>query len=530
MVKASVKARRGASAGGKGRKRRSEWSNQKISLYRISFEQGRDFVRRLKLTSFKEWQEWSKSGQRPSNVPSNPWEVYKGKGWVSWPDWMGYKHPAGHVKGQMLPFTSARAIVRRLRLTSLKKWQEWRKSGQRPSNVPGNPNQVYKGKGWVSYPDWMGYKPKAGHVKGQMLPFTSARAIVRRLRLTGLKEWYEWSKSGQRPSNVPACPDQVYKGKGWVSYPDWMGYQFTKGDQTRGKSQMLPFTSARAIVRRLRLTSKKEWQEWSKSGQRPSNVPGNPARAYKGKGWISYADWMGYQYTKGDEARGKSQMLSFTSARAIVRRLRLTSQKEWQEWSKSGQRPSNVPGCPEHVYKGKGWVSYPDWMGYQFRKGDQMRGRSQMLPFTSARAIVRRLRLTSQKEWKEWSKSGQRPSNVPGCPDHVYKGKGWVSYADWMGYKPKTGQVRGEMLSFLSARAIVRRLRLTSKKEWQEWSKSGQRPSNVPSDPAKAYKGKGWVSWPDWMGYQYTKEDESKRRKRKRIEQSNSRGDSNVLL
>eukprot|EP00947_MAST-08B_sp_MAST-8B-sp1_P006081 g6081.t1 len=247
-----------------GRKRRSEWSPQKISLYRLSFEQGRDFVRRLKLTSQKEWKEWSKSGQRPSNVPSSPDRAYKGKGWVSYPDWMGYKPKAGHVKGQMLSFTSARAIVRRLRLTSKKEWREWSKSGQRPRNVPSHPDQAYKGKGWVSYLDWMGYKPKAGHVQGQMLPFTSARAIVRRLRLTSKKEWQEWSKSGQRPCNVPGCPDQAYKGKGWVSWPDWMGYQYTKGDETRGKSQMLPFTSARAIVRRLRLTSQKEWYEWSK--------------------------------------------------------------------------------------------------------------------------------------------------------------------------------------------------------------------------------------------------------------------------
>eukprot|EP00947_MAST-08B_sp_MAST-8B-sp1_P001807 g1807.t1 len=362
----SVKARRRTGARGGGRKRRKVWGRADISLYRISFEQGRDFVRRLKLRSKKEWQEWGKSGQRPSNVPACPDQVYKGKGWVSWPDWMGYQYTNGD-----------------------------------------------QNKG-----------------KSQMLPFTSARAIVRRLQLTSQKEWNEWSKSGQRPSNVPSHPEQVYKGKGWVSYPDWMGYQYTKGDETRGKSQMLPFTSARDIVRRLRLTSQKEWQEWRKSGQRPSNVPADPHKVYRGKGWVSLPDWMGYQYTEGDETRGKSQMLPFTSARDIVRRLQLTSQKEWQEWSKSGQRPSNVPALPSQVYKDKGWVSWPDWMGYTAKKVD-----GQMLPFTSARAIVRRLRLTSQKEWQEWSKSGQRPSNVPGCPDQVYKGKGWVSYPDWMGYQ-----------------------------------------------------------------------------------------------
>ena len=62
------------------------------------------------------------------------------------------------------------------------------------------------------------------------LPFHRARAFVHRLKLTSVEEWKEWSKSGQRPSNVPGRPDQVYKDTGWVSWPDWMGYT----DKKRG--------------------------------------------------------------------------------------------------------------------------------------------------------------------------------------------------------------------------------------------------------------------------------------------------------
>ena len=48
----------------------------------------------------------------------------------------------------------------------------------------------------------------------------------------------------------------------------------------------------------------------------------------------------------------------------MVRELGLTSEKEWKEWSKSGQRPSNIPSCPHQVYRDAGWVSMPDWLGY----------------------------------------------------------------------------------------------------------------------------------------------------------------------
>eukprot|EP00947_MAST-08B_sp_MAST-8B-sp1_P003452 g3452.t1 len=283
---------------------------------------------------------------------------------------MGYKPKPGYTYGQMLPYSRASEIVRRLKLKSQKEWKEWSKSGQRPSNVPGNPDKVYKDKGWVSYPEWMGYQANDSKAKSQqMLGFTAARVIVVKLKLRRVKEWNEWRKSGQRPSNVPSNPEKVYKDKGWVSWPDWMGYQYTHGDASRGKSQMLPYSRASEIVRQLKLKSQKEWTEWSKSGQRPSNVPSSPDKVYKDKGWVSYPEWMGYQ---ANDSKAKSQqMLGFTAARVIVVKLKLRSVKEWYEWSKSGQRPSNVPSSPDKVYKDKGWVSWPDWMGYQYTMGDE---------------------------------------------------------------------------------------------------------------------------------------------------------------
>ncbi|WP_192820193.1 hypothetical protein [Rufibacter sp. LB8] len=37
----------------------------------------------------KIWKEYCDSGLKPDNIPSNPDEVYKDKGWISWSDWMG---------------------------------------------------------------------------------------------------------------------------------------------------------------------------------------------------------------------------------------------------------------------------------------------------------------------------------------------------------------------------------------------------------------------------------------------------------
>jgi hypothetical protein len=61
-------------------------------------------------------------------------------------------------------------------------------------------------------------------------------------------------------------------------------------------------------------------------------------------------------------ARGGA--LSFEAARTFVRTLKLGSQKEWHEYSKSGKRPSNIASNPRDTYCDAGWVSMPDWLGY----------------------------------------------------------------------------------------------------------------------------------------------------------------------
>jgi hypothetical protein len=71
----------------------------------------------------------------------------------------------------------------------------------------------------------------------------------------------------------------TYRDNGWVSWPDWLG---------NGKRyDMLPFAAGRAYVRKLELRNRPEWREWSRSGQRPSNIPSNPQKMYRNDGWIS---------------------------------------------------------------------------------------------------------------------------------------------------------------------------------------------------------------------------------------------------
>ena len=60
--------------------------------------------------------------------------------------------------------------------------------------------------------------------------------------------------------------------------------------------------------------------------------------------------------------------------------------------------------------------------------------KNKYLPFEEAREFVRGLGLKSIIEWKEYSKSGKRPKDIPSSPNTIYRDKGWVGLKDWLGY------------------------------------------------------------------------------------------------
>ena len=119
--------------------------------------------------------------------------------------------------------------------------------------------------------------------------------------------------------------------------------------------------------------------------------------------------------------------------------------------------------------------------------------------FEDARTYVRTLGLKSEKEWREWKKSGARPHDIPSSPDMTYASSGWLSYDDFLGYAD--GKVAGSFRSFEDARTYVRTLGLKSQKEWKEWSSSGARPHDIPSNPNLTYASSGWLSYGDFLGY-----------------------------
>lgn len=250
----------------------------------------------------------------------------------------------------------------------------------------------------------------------------------------------------------------------------------------------LPFEEAKAFVHNLNLENQKEWSIYSRT-DRPNNIPGNPYKIYQNNGWINWGDWLGTSSVR------KKDFLTFIDARNFVRSLGLNGNQEWREYSKSGERPENIPSSPERVYKDQGWVNWGDFLG----TGNIKPGDIDYLPFGKAREFAHSLKLKSQMEWNEYCQSGERPENIPASPEHQYKNDGWTTWSDFLGngYIPNHQRI---FLSFENTKKFARSLGLKGDHEWREYWKTNNRPNNIPANPSKVYKDKGWVNWPDFLG------------------------------
>ncbi|MCP5493114.1 MAG: hypothetical protein H7A23_01030 [Leptospiraceae bacterium] len=129
--------------------------------------------------------------------------------------------------------------------------------------------------------------------------------------------------------------------------------------------------------------------------------------------------------------------------------------------------------------------------------------------FEEARKFVHNLGLKSQSEWVKYCKGempekGKKPDDIPRAAYVTYKEQGWKGMGAWLGTGTIAPQNR-KFISFEKARKFVQKLRLQSSLEWTNYCKGeltdlGIKPDEIPSDPSRVYKNKGWVDWNDWLG------------------------------
>ena len=176
------------------------------------------------------------------------------------------------------------------------------KKGILPKDIPTNPHNIYKDKGWINYEDWLGYDTKTlfkDFWRQRYRSFEEARSFVRRLGLKSESEWIKYCRGklpekGKKPDDIPTKAYRTYKEDGWISMGDWLG----TGTVATKRRKYLPFKEARAFVHSIGLKSQSEWIKYCRGelpekGIKPNDIPTKAYRTYKDKGWVSMGDWLG---------------------------------------------------------------------------------------------------------------------------------------------------------------------------------------------------------------------------------------------
>ena len=258
-----------------------------------------------------------------------------------------------------------------------------------------------------------------------------------------------------------------------------------------GPANWRPFEEARAFVQQLHLKSQTDWFEYSKLKSRPKDIPTTPSTVYQGKGWASWGDWVG----TGTIASQSRIYRPFKKARLFARGLGLKSRAQWTEFALSGRLPKDIPAIPAQVYKAE-WLGVGDWLGTGAVASQSRMYRS----FKKARAFARSLNLKSATEWRNLSKSGELPKDIPsGKPYKIYKDRGWIGWGDWLGTMAVATNDRSYR-PFEKARAFAHGLQLKSAQEWFTYAKSGKLPRDIPASARKVYRNSGWAGFRDWLG------------------------------
>lgn len=312
------------------------------------FTEARSFVHTLGLKNSDEWRVYCQSGKKPDDIPGYPQNVY-GAEFKDLGDWLGTGF-VGTRNRVFLPFTEARAYIYTLGLKTYVEWRGYCKSGEKPENIPTNPNVVYRDEfeGWG---DWLGTQHIANQ-KRQYRPFAEARAFVHTLDLKNRAQWMAYCASGKKPGDIPTNPRSTYKGH-FKSLGDWLGTGFVHYRDRRYR----PFEEARDFIHALELKSRAQWVAYCISGEKPDDIPADPRRTYGGE-FKDLGDWLGtgYVHTHNREYR------PYEEARSFVRSLGIKNEAEWYAYTKSNKKPDDIPVSPRSTY-GADFKSMGDWLG-----------------------------------------------------------------------------------------------------------------------------------------------------------------------
>jgi hypothetical protein len=169
--------------------------------------------------SASKWYEYVKKNNLPDFITSNPKEVYKNRGWISWGDFLGTNRKQDNKKTiNYISYNESKKWIKdNLTCNSITEWKKIKK----PDFIPNRPNRYYKKRGWVSWGDFLGNN-KISNQKRNFLIYKECRGWIftNMPEIKTVSKWREYSKLSGFPHFIPSNPDKAYKDEwsGWTNF------------------------------------------------------------------------------------------------------------------------------------------------------------------------------------------------------------------------------------------------------------------------------------------------------------------------
>lgn len=296
---------------------------------------------------------------------------------------------------------------------------------QKPGNVPANPNLYYGPEGsaeWVDWGTFLGTGNIANNKKREgFCSYEECREFCHSQNIRSIKQWRKVAEDDfARPAEIPSAPNIVYAETGWTSWSDFLLPKF------------LDYEAAKRTIStmRPRIKTSSGWRSYSSSGKRPGNIPANPERYYKDKGWKNWPDFLGT-----DRA---PRTLSYEEAQNVVAEKRITTKAQYNQWMESEETSQSLPKNPEEFYKKKGWSGWAAFLA----KAKAL----DFADYSEAKNIVEKVGPKSAAQWNSLVKAIHYVEKnkgvsvraeivspkLPDNPRSTYSDKGWTNWSDYL--------------------------------------------------------------------------------------------------
>lgn len=378
----------------------------------LTCTEAKEIIQKYKFkTRGQYFKNYNKLKLKEKRIPKSVEALYKNHGWKGWRDFLGHNILSmQEVHETLLPLEELKKLVQKLGIKTYREYRKWSKNCK-IKGVIMNPHQSYKRKGmWISYPDLFNY------YKNEKGKYGAYEIIKKKAQELGIKSKNAWDiarKADKIPRGIPKNPTDVYK-KDWISWGDWLGtygVKKMKGMALDG-TKFWKYKKSSNFLRKLKVQSKRQFNELYRAGKIPQSIPRWPDGVYK--------EWKGYPKYLGTNRVSRKKGFkygSYNEAKAWARKHKIKGLRGWKKAFTSRQIPWKFPAHPYQTYK-KNWISWNDFLGTN--KNPWRNKNFKWRSFEETKKYVRKLGIKTQKEYMDFCKSGKKPIDIPVNPNKIY--------------------------------------------------------------------------------------------------------------